>query len=157
MSNKVKVYLDDVRTPEESEWVVVRDYHQFVNLVNKLGLDNIDIISLDHDLGDTAMVEYYNNVKDNYSLDYNNIKEKTGYDCCKFLVNKSIDDNVMLPLVYIHSANPIGSSNMMGYINNYLKNCRLPQTCVRVEIPHTIDEHLMLSPEVRESKWKRKK
>jgi hypothetical protein len=157
MSNKVKIYLDDVRTPEESEWVVVRDYHQFVNLVNKLGLNNIDIISLDHDLGDTAMVEYYNNVKDNYSLDYNNIKEMTGYDCCKFLVNKSIDDNVMLPLVVIHSANPIGSSNMMGYINNYLKNCRLPQTCVRVDIPHTIDEHFMLSPEVRELKWKRKK
>jgi hypothetical protein len=157
MSNKVKIYLDDVRTPEESEWVVVRDYHQFVNLVNKLGLNNIDIISLDHDLGDTAMVEYYNNVKDNYSLNYNNIKEMTGYDCCKFLVNKSIDDNVMLPLVVIHSANPIGSSNMMGYINNYLKNCRLPQTCVRVDIPHTIDEHFMLSPEVRELKWKRKK
>jgi hypothetical protein len=156
MSNKVKIYLDDVRTPEESEWVVVRDYHQFVNLINKIGLNNIDVISLDHDLGDTAMVEYYNNVKDNYSLDYNNIKEMTGYDCCKFLVNKSIDDNLMLPLVVIHSANPIGSSNMMGYINNYLKNCRLPQTCVRVEIPHTIDEHFMLSPELRELKWKRK-
>jgi hypothetical protein len=103
------------------------------------------------------MVEYYNNVKDNYTLDYNNIEEKTGFDCCKFLVNYSLDNDTPLPLVYIHSANPIGSSNMMGYINNYLKNCRLPQTCIRVEIPHIIDEQFMLSPEVRELKWKRKK
>jgi hypothetical protein len=42
---------------------------------------------------------------------------------------------------------------MMGYINNYLMNCRLPQTCVRVQINHTIDEILMLSPEARKAKW----
>jgi len=44
------------------------------------------IISLDHDLGDTAMKEYFNNVSPNYTLDYNNIEEKTGYDAAKFLV-----------------------------------------------------------------------
>jgi hypothetical protein len=42
---------------------------------------------------------------------------------------------------------------MMGYINNYLKNCRLPQTCISVKIEHTIDEPLMLSPEARKAKW----
>lgn len=120
------------------------------------GMENIELISLDHDLGDTAMVEYYNNVKHNYKLVYDNIKEKTGYDCCKFLVNHSMDTKIPLPLVYVHSANPIGSANMMGYINNYLMNTRLPQTCVRVTIPHTIEEHLQLSPEAREAKWKRK-
>jgi hypothetical protein len=46
---------------------------------------------------------------------------------------------------------------MMGYINNYLMNCKLPQTCVRINIEHTIDEHLMLSPEVRQAKWDRRK
>lgn len=120
------------------------------------GMENIELISLDHDLGDTAMVEYYNNVKHNYKLVYDNIKEKTGYDCCKFLVNHSMDTKIPLPLVYVHSANPIGSANMMGYINNYLMNTRLPQTCVRVTIPHTIEEHFQLSPEAREAKWKRK-
>ncbi len=31
------------------------------------------IISLDHDLGDSAMNEYYNNVSPNFKLDYDNI------------------------------------------------------------------------------------
>jgi hypothetical protein len=153
---KVKIYLDDVRTPTDSEWIVVRDYTQFVANINRHGLENIDMISLDHDLGDTAMVEYYNNVKDNYVIDYSNIIEKTGYDCCKFLVNRSIETGIPLPQIFVHSANPVGAHNMMGYINNYLKNCRLPMTCKYQPFPHTIDEQFKMSPEVREAKWRRK-
>lgn len=156
MSQKIKIYLDDVRTPVDDSWEVARDYDAFVSKILYYGLDNIELISLDHDLGDSAMVEYYNNVKHNYKLDYDNIQEKTGYDCCKFLVSHSMDRNIPLPLVYVHSANPIGSANMMGYINNYLMNRRLPQTCVRVNIEHTIEEHLMLSPEARHAKWSKK-
>jgi hypothetical protein len=155
--SKVKIYLDDVRTPVDSDWVVVRDYDAFVSNILYYGLENVDLISLDHDLGDTAMVEYYNNVKHNYKLEYQNITEKTGYDCCKFLVDHSMDNNIPLPLVYVHSANPIGSANMMGYINNYLMNSHLPQTCVRVNIPHTIDEAFQLTPEARKAKWDRTK
>jgi len=155
--SKVKIYLDDVRTPVDGDWVVVRDYNAFVSNILYYGLENVDLISLDHDLGDTAMVEYYNNVKHNYKLEYQNITEKTGYDCCKFLVDHSMDNNIPLPLVYVHSANPIGSANMMGYINNYLMNSHLPQTCVRVNIPHTIDEAFQLTPEARKAKWDRTK
>ena len=153
---KKNIYLDDVRTPLEGIWTVARSYEQFVEVVSEIGLENIETISLDHDLGDSAMFEYYNNVRDNYKLEYENINEKTGYDCCKYLVNLSIDTETPLPVVLIHSANPIGSANMMGYINNYLKNCKLPQTCVRVEIPHRIEEEFHLSPEAREAKWKRR-
>jgi hypothetical protein len=46
---------------------------------------------------------------------------------------------------------------MMGYINNYFMNSRLPQTCVRVNIPHIIEETLQLSPEARKAKWDRSK
>jgi hypothetical protein len=117
-------------------------------------LDNIELISLDHDLGDTAMAEYFNNVSKNYKLDYNNINEKTGYDAAKFLVDVFYDNNVdrfqmsrkdkkeseiKFPVVYVHSANPIGSANIMGYINNFYMNEGQPQTCVRVLIPHTTD------------------
>lgn len=152
---KIDIYLDDVRTPLHPDWVVVRDYHEFVAKVEEVGLENIHIISLDHDLGDQAMYEYYTNVKNNYSLDYNNIQEKTGYDCCKYLVTKSIDTGIPLPTVYVHSANPIGSANMLGYINNYLMNCRLPQSCVRINIPHKIEEQFEMSPEARKAKWDR--
>ena len=40
--------------------------------------------------------------------------------------------------VVVHSANAVGSANMMGYINNYRHIHRLPQNCVRVQIEHTV-------------------
>ena len=79
----MKIYLDDVRTPKDKDWVVVRDYHQLVNLVQNVGIKNVHTISLDHDLGDDAMNEYHTNVSPNFKLDYNNISEKTGYDVAK--------------------------------------------------------------------------
>jgi len=156
-TDKKRIYLDDIRTPISEDWIVARNYDEFVDIVKTAGLENIEVISLDHDLGEQSMIEYYNNVKTNYELNYNNIvDEKTGYDCCKFLVSESINRNIPLPQIYVHSANPIGSGNMMGYINNYLNNSKQPQTCIRVKIEHTIDESIHLSPEARAAKWKRK-
>jgi len=130
-----KIYLDDVRTPHDKEWVVVRNYDEFVSVVKELGLENIEVISLDHDLGDTAMSEWKNNVYLNYELNYDNIKEMTGYDAAKWLVGQWMDGKPVVT-VWTHSANAIGSANIMGYINNYRHINRLPQNCVRVTIPH---------------------
>lgn len=138
ITNKIKLYLDDIRTPNNDEWVVVRNYDELVSNIRLNGLDKYEVISLDHDLGDTAQKEYFNNVSPNYQLDYNNILEKTGLDCAKWLVAESMNSKIPLPQIYTHSANPIGSANIMGYVNNYLKNCRLPQTCIRVKIEHII-------------------
>jgi hypothetical protein len=154
MTQKYNIYLDDVRTPVSNEWVVVRNYDEFVNKIQELGFENIEHISLDHDLGETAMAEYYNGIK-NYTLNYDNIKEKTGLDCAKWLIdyyydNIHIDEElisrstkkklgIIFPHVYVHSANPIGSANIMGYINNFLKNEAQPQDCVRVQIEHTVE------------------
>ena len=155
INNKLRLYLDDVRTPIDKDWIVVRNYDEFIAAIKLHGLGNFEVISLDHDLGEGAMIEYYTNVKNNYMLDYNNIEERTGMDCCRYLVSESMNEKIPLPQIYVHSANPIGSANMMGYINNYLMNCRLSQTCVRVQINHTISEIHMLSPEERKSKWDR--
>lgn len=138
-NKKMRLYLDDVRTPKDTDWEVVRSYDEFTAHVRLHGLENYELMSLDHDLGDTAMDEYYNNVHPNYTLDYSNIKEKTGMDCAKFLVAQSMTKGIPLPAIYVHSANPIGSANIMGYINNYFMNCRLPQGCIRVKIEHTIN------------------
>lgn len=135
----MKIYLDDIRTPKDPTWIVCRDYDQFVNKVSEIGLENITGISLDHDLGDTAMEEYYNNVEPHNILNYNNIKEKTGLDCVKWLIDLSMETDIPLPYTTVHSANPIGAHNMMGYINNYLKHNFLPQTCIRINIPHTVE------------------
>lgn len=155
INSKLRLYLDDIRTPVDKDWIVVRNYDEFVASIKLHGLGNFEIISLDHDLGEGAMIEYYTNVKNNYVLDYNNIEERTGMDCCRYLVSESMNEKIPLPQIYVHSANPIGSANMMGYINNYFMNCRTPQSCVRVKIEHTIDEPLMLSPEARKAKWDR--
>lgn len=138
ITKKIQLYLDDIRTPNSDEWQVVRNYDALVSHIRLNGLDKYEVISLDHDLGDTAQKEYYNNVSPNYQLDYNNILEKTGLDCAKWLVAESMNSKIPLPQIYTHSANPIGSANIMGYVNNYLKNCRLPQTCIRVKIEHII-------------------
>ncbi len=135
---KYNIYLDDLRTPIDDNWIICRNYDEFVDKVKEIGIENIDTISLDHDLGETAIREYFKNVTTNYILDYDNIHEKTGYDCAKWLVEQSINNDIHLPLILTHSANPIGSANIMGYINNFLKNQRLPQTCIRTKIPHTV-------------------
>ena len=138
MKQTTKIYLDDVRTPVDVEkWIVVRSYEEFVDKVSQIGLENIELISLDHDLGDTAMAEWHKNVYHNYTLDYNKIKEKTGYDCAKWLVDQWMEGQPVVD-VYTHSANAIGSANIMGYINNYRHINRLPQNCVRVQIEHTV-------------------
>jgi hypothetical protein len=134
----MKIYLDDVRTPIDPEWIVVRNYEEFVTKIEEIGLENIDLISLDHDLGDTAMIEWHTNVAQNYKLNYENITEKTGMDCTKWLVEQWMNGKKVCK-VMVHSANAIGSANMMGLIWNYRHLHKLPQENMRWIVPFTIE------------------
>lgn len=134
---KKKIYLDDVRTPTSKEWVVVRNFDEFVSVVEQIGFDGIELVSLDHDLDESAMREWHTNVYHNYTLNYDNIIEKTGMDCAKWLVEKWKSGEPVFD-VLTHSANALGSANIMGHINNYKHINRLPQNCVRVQIEHTV-------------------
>ena len=89
---------------------IVKNYTQFVELFNTITLDDIVLISLDHDLGET-------------------VKEKTGYDVAKWLVELSIFTKKDLPLIQCHSANPVGADNIINFINSYLRHQHKPQTC----------------------------
>jgi hypothetical protein len=152
-NNKLYLYLDDVRTPKADNWEVVRNYDEFVAHIKMHGLENYEVISLDHDLGEGAMVEYYTNVKPNYELDYNRIPEKTGMDCARWLVAESMHTKIPLPAIYVHSANPIGAANIMGYVNNYFRNCKLPEVCMKVNIEHSYDESVILTEEERQNRY----
>jgi hypothetical protein len=134
---KQKIYLDDIRTPVNTEWIVVRSYDEFVEKVSELGLENIDVISLDHDLGDTAIKEWHTNVYQNYKLDYDNILERTGMDCAKWLVEKWMDGHPVVD-VKVHSSNPIGSANICGLIWNYRHINRLTQENMRWVVPFVV-------------------
>jgi len=133
-----KLFLDDVRSPKdaiglvpdknnkfywENDWDVVKDYNEFVLYIETNGTP--EFVSFDHDLGDTAMDEYFRNVETKGTLDYDNIKEKTGFDCAKFLVEYCMDENQPLPEYLVHSANPVGKKNIESYLENAKKHLSL--------------------------------
>jgi hypothetical protein len=83
------------------------------------------------------MREWHYGVVKNYTINYDNITEKTGMDCAKWLVEQWMDGKPVVDVV-VHSANAIGAANISGHINNYRHINRLPQNCVRVQWPHTV-------------------
>jgi hypothetical protein len=155
MDKTTWIYLDDIRTPAKNtdiEWHVVRTPEAFIEEIKRLGLANISGITFDHDLGPKAMQEYYKNVRPNFSLDYENIQDEiTGYDLIKWLVDHYYEvnpeklemlhsekkklDSIPFPKITVHSANPIGSGNIMGYVNNFFKNEARPESCIRLFWP----------------------
>lgn len=141
IKTNIYLYLDDVRIPKDERWEVVTNYDEFVSHIELNGIENYECISLDHDLGEEAMREYFENTKKNGTVNYENIKkEKTGYDCAKWLIQKCISQNTPLPKIYCHSANPVGSENIINYVNSYLKNIGSKEVCELVKIEHTYRE-----------------
>jgi hypothetical protein len=61
--------------------------------------------------------------------------------------------SIPLPTIYVHSANPIGAANIIGYINNYFRNHKLPETCMKVNIEHTYAPEQILSEEERHRRY----
>lgn len=115
---KTYLFLDDIRNPNEAatyaevrgvnpviykeEWVIVRDYLEFVDWIKKNGLP--ELISFDHDLGEAD--------------------EHTGMDCAWWLVNYCLDNNCALPKWAVHSANPAGYDNIKGLLINFEKHIK---------------------------------
>lgn len=126
----MKLFLDDIREPEEcvrymhrrigelfpiyeDSWVVVRTYEDFVSTMSE-NFEIITHVSFDHDLGEDAIKEYYNNAKPNGEIDYNKINEKTGLDCAKWMKDFYIEKEKELPILFIHSMNPVGTQNIIN-------------------------------------------
>jgi hypothetical protein len=55
-------------------------------------------------------------------------------------IQKSINENKAVPKIYCHSANPVGSENIINYINSYFKNIGSKEVCELVKIDHTYRE-----------------
>ncbi len=135
-----KLFLDDIRIPKdaiglvpsnlnqlywENDWVVVRDFHQFCNYLQKFGVP--DFISFDHDLADDHYNDFFSD--ENWSKDdsgiilkYDEYKEKTGYECAKWLVDFCLEKGHKLPDYQVHSANPVGKKNIESYLLNAKKH-----------------------------------
>ncbi len=92
--SKIKIYLDDERsTPEGwNRFYTAEELIFFLDDDLRSHLDNIETISLDHDLGDG---------------------KKTGYNFLLWLEEKVHEDPTFpIPEIVIHSANPVGRANM---------------------------------------------
>lgn len=102
-----KLYLDDSRQRPDFTWDCVRSYDAFVTYIETYGVP--DLISFDHDLG-VEHYEFYTEsiLNDVTDIPYNTFKEKTGYDCAKWLIDRGT-----LPKEYrVHSMNPVGVANI---------------------------------------------
>ena len=131
MNKKVtyNLFLDDFRQPSDAfwythnpiynklQWDVVINYEQFIDTIERhydlLGILPT-IISFDHDLADV----HYNHQTD---IPYDDMEEKTGYHCAKWLVDFCMDNELELPEYYAHSMNTVGRINILGYLDNYKK------------------------------------
>ena len=101
----MKLYLDDVRTPKDDSFEIVRSYAEAVAYVQEHGIPSY--ISFDHDLG----------------VDEHNKVLPSGYDFAKWLVEMDMDAVYCIPVnfsFYVHSANPVGKTNIESYLNRYL-------------------------------------
>jgi len=68
----------------ECPWTIIRNYSEFRNVILNLGIP--EFVAYDHDLADT----HYGYGLKGDEIDYNQYTEKTGYDCCQFLLNQVI-------------------------------------------------------------------
>ena len=118
------LFLDDVRKPSDVTWVnlpmttytVVRDYKQFCDVILNRGIPKF--VAYDHDLSDA----HYGHGLHGDAIDYTQYKEKTGYDCAKWLVSECQKLGVKHPPYVVHSMNPVGVKNIISYVESYNKS-----------------------------------
>ena len=124
MINNYNLFLDDVRIPTHVTWVdfprdqhysVVRNYQEFIDLITLRGLPKF--VCYDHDLSDC----HYGHGLSGDDIPYDSYKEKTGYDCAKWLVDYCMNKGIKHPPYVVHSMNPVGKSNIESYIESYNK------------------------------------
>lgn len=101
----VNLYVDDLRKCPNG-FIVARNYNEAIELLNS---NEVNILSLDHDLGI-----------------YDNGVEKNGYDIVKYMCENGISPRK----IYIHTDNVVGRDNMYytlkgakerGFLKDYVE------------------------------------
>ena len=121
------LFLDDCREPHKVtwvklplvEWVIVKSYKEFTEIIHRQGLPIR--VALDHDLADEHYQGYYHSKKTGV-IKYSVMKEKTGFDCAKWLVEYCMAHELDLPIYYVHTMNPIGKENIISLFESYKKS-----------------------------------
>lgn len=107
----INLYVDDLRKCPDN-FVIARDYEEAIKYLNTY---SIDILSLDHDLGEDTFGKLL----------------PTGYDIVKYIC----ENNIFAKKIYIHTDNSVGRENMYetllaaqrrGFINDTIEIYRYP-------------------------------
>lgn len=126
----IKLFLDDVRIPSDcinymykrigslnpiylEEWTVVKNYNDFIEIITN-NYNDITHISYDHDLADEHYTRDMYSGEENYNKHYDSFKERTGLDCAKFVKTFYHNNNLELPIMFVHSMNPVGTQNIIN-------------------------------------------
>lgn len=118
------LFLDDIRVPTNVywiplpsyDWIIVRSFEEFKNTVLLHGIPTF--VTYDHDLSES----HYGHGLHHDPIPYEQYTEKTGYDCCKFLVEQCDKIRIKHPKYTVHSLNPIGKQNIVSYVESYNKS-----------------------------------
>jgi hypothetical protein len=134
----MRLFLDDIRVPfdclkymkadvshiyEDTDWDVVRSYEDFVGYIEHFGLP--ELISFDHDLADEHYSSEMYSLSNSYNEKYPTFKEKTGYECAKWLCDYCTKNKLLLPMYVVHSMNPIGKENILSVLESYTKKVKV--------------------------------
>jgi len=87
----MKLWIDDIRRPS-ANWIWAKSATEAIRICIDYGLENIELISLDHDLGEGMM---------------------TGYDFMTWLEERIVVHQDAYPKVKAHTMNPVGRDNIM--------------------------------------------
>lgn len=132
---KKLLWLDDKRDPFQGKWIEyyspqfvgnedniiwVKNYQEFTDWITENGLPYK--ICFDHDLADEhyAPEEFWDDKYNDWAITQN-FKEKTGYECAKWLIDYCIDNKLMPPLWVTHSANPVGAENINKILISFIQ------------------------------------
>ncbi len=108
----IRLYLDDVRSPPDDTWTVVRTAEEARALLDD-PLVTVEHASLDHDLGECSACEQVRGFQDPQNTCQHRM---TGYDLVKWMAEHDVWP-VNKPTV--HSFNPVGRANMRATIDRY--------------------------------------
>jgi hypothetical protein len=98
-----KLFLDDIRNPKESGYIIARSVEEAKKLIKEKGFPSH--MSLDHDLGEDKKGKLL----------------PTGHDFVKWITKEYQDKELPKFTFNIHSANPVGVDNMKSLLNNFIK------------------------------------
>lgn len=128
----MNIFLDDERFPEQvaeytnnliynEKWIIVRNYEEFIRAYRD-HQENVIRISFDHDLGeDVAKTLRKWGHSKKKAREYKKLS-KSGMDCAKWLIEYVQEHNLPVPIIYVHSQNPVGKENIISLFRSYQKH-----------------------------------